>query len=412
MKRFQAAFYCRIAVVAALAAAGSPVNAKTLCVAPATTGCYSTIQSAVSAAMPGDTIRVSEGTYKEQVFINKASLSLTADEATVDATGKAWGIVIDSTHNVSISGFRVRNANFAGILVANSSAISLLNNRVRDNDEALAPPHCPGLPSVFAKGEDLDCGEGIFLSGVDHSLLAQNTVTHNAGGILITDDTGPSHDNVIEENEVVYNTNGDCGITLPSHSGAGVYNNRVIRNNSSHNSGPGVGIFAPGPGSKAYGNVVAYNTLMGNGNPGVTMHNHAVVSGAPLPVFNDNTIVGNHISANQADGEDAATAGPTGINVYSLVAITGMIIEGNDIDDESIDVNIKVPAASTTTPQFTLRLNSFARNETGVNNAGTAPVDARLNWWGCRKGPGNDSCATVSGAGVVFDPWLTASPQD
>src|SRR6185312_9192423 len=155
---------------------------------------------------------------------------------------------------------------------------------------------CPGLPSPFVPADNLDCGEGIHLSGVDHSTIMNNLVERNAGGILVTDDTGATHDNVISGNTVENNVP-DCGITLPSHSGAGVFQNTVSGNFVAENGGAGVGIFAPGPGTQTYANVIVNNSLSGNGQPGVTVHNHAApgvggVPGVAPPVkFSDNVIV-------------------------------------------------------------------------------------------------------------------------
>ena len=86
----------------------------------------------------------------------------------------------------------------------------------------------------------------------------------NAGGILLTDETGPNHDNLITGNLVTENGY-DCGITLASHRAApgyggagrvpyGVFHNTVAYNESSKNglavsgNGVGVGLFtSPGP---------------------------------------------------------------------------------------------------------------------------------------------------------------------
>lgn len=309
--------------------------------------------------MPGDTIDVAHGTYKETVTIAK-SLSLIGEASPntiIDAINRNNGLIIMGATDVVVSGFTVENANTAGIWVVNSSDVTISNNRVIDNDRSLVPgsstasPACPALVgTVFEAGEAFDCGEGIFLSGVDHSIVASNLITGNAGGILLTDDTAPSHDNVITTNSVVRNTALDCGITLPSHSGQGVYHNTVSGNDSSYNGGPGVGIFAPGPGSKAYANVIVNNTLRGKGLPGVTMHNHAapgvgtVPAGAPPVMFNDNIIVGNDISANQADNQDTATPGPTGIHVFSLAPMTGTVISQNTVHQETYDIIVHVPA--------------------------------------------------------------------
>lgn len=400
-----------------------PASAKILCVnSSGSGGCYTSISAAVTAAAPGDTIRVAHGSYAELVTIPKP-LSLIGENqenTTIEALNKTFGIYVDGFDNpglssVVISGFTVENANNAGIAVSNASDVTISDNEVRYNDRGLVlgnPNTCPTLSAYpYFFGEGLDCGEGIFLTGVDHSTVADNVVTDNAGGILITDDSGASHDDVISGNSIERNIGGDCGITIPSHSGDGVYHNTVSDNDSSYNSGPGVGIFAPGPGSKAYANVVIHNKLRGNGLPGVTMHNHAApgVNGVPafLPpvVFNDNVIAGNEISENSQDFSDAATAGPTGINVYSLAPMTGTIITQNVIREEQLDIVIKVPGVGA--PAVQIHLNNFPQHDVGVQNAGTAQVDATQNWWGCSGGPGANGCATISGTGVLFVPWLS-----
>ncbi len=404
-------------------AAGRVAAAATLCVNPAGAGgCYTSIGAAVSAASAGDTIRVSRGTYAEDVMITKAALSLIGENAmntVINATGKVNGVTITGAAGVIVSGFTVENAETAGIWVVDSSSITISGNRVIDNDTGLVPgvnTTCPPLSGTpFESGEAMDCGEGVFFSGVDHSIIANNTVTGNAGGLLITDDTGPTHDNLITDNSVVRNTALDCGITIPSHSGAGVFHNTVSGNDSSYNGGPGVGIFAPGPGSKAYGNVVVNNHLRGNGLPGVTMHNHAApgVDGVPPqapPVdFDDNLIMGNDISANAQDFEDAATTGPTGINIFSVAPMSGTIISQNGIHEEALDVVINIPASGDV-PVVRLRLNNLP-GQVGVQNAGTSNVDARENWWGCSGGPSANGCATVLGTKILIAPWLTVPFQ-
>lgn len=391
--------------------------AAVLCVNTGATGaCFHSISAAVAAAAPGDTIHVARGSYNEDVTITK-SLSLIGENkenTIIDATGETNGITITNAHDVVVSGFTVENANAAGVWITGSSFVTISDNIVMNNDKGLIPganASCPALAGTpFEQGEAMDCGEGVFLSAVDHSILANNTITLNAGGILVTDDTGPTHDNVIAGNSVVRNTELDCGITLPSHSGAGVFHNTISGNDSSYNGGPGVGIFAPGPGSKAYGNVVVNNRLRGNGLPGVTMHNHAApgVNGVPAflppPIFNDNVILGNDIAANSQDFEDAATAGPTGINIYSVGPMTGTIVSQNVIHQEALDIVIKVPAAAL--PAVQVHLNNLP-GKVGLQNAGTATVDATQNWWGCSRGPGANGCARISGSGVLFIPWLT-----
>jgi parallel beta-helix repeat protein len=400
----------------------------TLCVTKhPSPGCpYSTIGAAVAAASAGDVINVDEGTYHEDVVIGKA-ISLVGEnrnKTIIDATGLANGIYVDGLDNgglvgVSVSGFQVQNANFEGILVTNSSDVTITDNHVLKNDASLiiSSDTCTGIPP-FETSEGDDCGEGIHFSGVHHSIVANNLVEKNAGGILLTDDTGATHDNLVLGN-TVQNNPYDCGITLASHpffapgppTAAGVFHNTVSGNVSEHNgfqvpgAGAGVGLFAPAPFNKTYGNVVVDNILTNNGIPGVAMHAHA-----PGATLSDNMIAGNHISGNGADTEDTATPGPTGINVSGgdngsgmpLAVITGTVIAGNVIEQETIGIAVKTDSL------VVAHLNDLVNQGIGVDNLAAGAVDARLNWWGCSRGPTATGCAEVSGTNVLFVPFLTS----
>lgn len=407
-----------LAVVLVLAATARSATAATWCVNPGgQTGCVKTIGAAVSGASPGDSIYVAPGTYAESVVIGMPLALIGADpsKTTIDATGLPNGIWVDGIDHaglsgVVISGLTVQNANFEGILVTNASNVTVSENTVTGNNKGLAitstATTCPGLP-VWETNEAEDCGEGIHLMGVDHSAVLNNTVQNNAGGILISDDTGATHDNLVSGNLVANNAS-DCGITLASHvpaaiSGSatalGVYHIMVSNNQSMQNGGAGVGIFASAPGTKSYGNVATNNTLTGNGLPGVAMHGHT-----PNQNLNDNVIVGNRISGNAADTADAATPGPTGINVFSVTPVTGLVISRNVVDQELVGVAVKLPG------EVLVFRNSLAGNTIGVANLGSGTVTANSNWWGCSGGPiglvaSFAGCSYTSGA-VNVASWL------
>lgn len=418
-------------LVLLFACGASGLAAATLCVNPSgSAGCKSTIAAAVAAAAPGDTIQVFPGTYKEDVVITKsiALIGLGWEQPVIDATGLANGIFVNGMSSapgagvsgVVISGFTIRNANFEGILVANASDVSLAGNKVFDNNQALdiSAPACPGIPA-FETNEGEDCGEGIHLMATDHAIVVRNESAHNSGGILISDETGPSHANLIKENSV-HDNPFDCGITLASHGPAtsaiptahlpfGVTANTILRNVVKRNgfqvpgAGAGVGIFAPFPGTTDAGNVVVNNVLSDNGLPGITMHNHAAAPSPAPPVnMNDNVLVGNEISGNGQDTLDAATSGPTGINIFSVAPVTGTIISQNVIQGEQIDVAFNAPVG-----QVNAHFNDFAPGSIGVDNIGTGIVSATENWWGCATGPGTGKCASTAGPGTtIFTPWL------
>jgi parallel beta-helix repeat protein len=399
----------------------------TLCVTKnPSPGCpYSTIGAAVAAASAGDVIQVSQGTYKEDVVVGKAISLVGANRnnTIIDATGLKNGIYVDGLDNagligVSVSGFKVQNANFEGILITNASGVTISGNHVLKNNINLniSGAVCTDIPP-FETNEGFDCGEGIHLSGVDHSIIADNLVENNSGGILLSDDTGATHDNLVLGN-TVQNNPFDCGITLASHQffapgppvAAGVFHNTISGNVSDHNgrqvpgAGAGVGLFAAAPFNKTYGNVVVNNIITDNGLPGVAMHAHS-----PGAMLSDNMIAGNHISGNAADTADTATSGPTGINVSGgdngmgqpLAVITGTVIAGNTIEQETIGIAVKTDAL------VGAHLNDFINPGIGVDNINGGSVNATLNWWGCSRGPTAAGCSDISGANILYLPFLT-----
>ncbi len=410
-----------LAVLCVAAGMVQPAGASTLCVNAHGSGCYATIGAAVADAKPGDTIQVAQGIYREDVVIG-IPLSLVGKNAAntiIDATGLANGIYIDGLDNaglsgVSVTGFTVQNANFEGILITNASNVMIQGNRVAGNDRSLdfATTSCPGLPA-FETSEGEDCGEGIHLSGVTQSKFAQNLIENNSGGILVSDETAATHDNWIVNN-VVRNNTLDCGITIPSHPPAflpfgtapyGVYNITVSGNDVLYNGingvGAGIGLFGFLPGARVSGNTISGNRIIGNGLPGVTMHAHS-----PGEDMNGNMITGNYISGNGADGEDAATPGTAGINLYINVdgapGPSGIVVSKNVIKDEMNDVVVHTPES------VSVNWNNLNGGGMGVVNLGTASVDASNNWWGCAQGPGANGCSGMDSSNVTDTPFLTS----
>ena len=95
---------------------------------------YQTIQEAINAASPGDTIIVSSGLYaEEQINVNK-SLSLLADGGVlVDGLNKGHVFYVTASH-VTIQGFTVKNSktDMWGIQLKNVQNCTLEQNIIRD----------------------------------------------------------------------------------------------------------------------------------------------------------------------------------------------------------------------------------------------------------------------------------------
>jgi parallel beta-helix repeat protein len=339
--------------------------AATLCVAPGGAGgCQSSIQAAVTAAAAGDTIKVAAGTYKENITINKAVSVIGAGAGqsiiSADPTVAKEGVTIDGVTSgaATFSGFTVTNSALSGILVQNSSGVTVSNNTVIHNDLNLnLDTHtCPG---AFPFDQD-DCGEGLHLRGVSNSQILNNLVTDDAGGILLTDETAATTGNTIDGNRVQDNVE-DCGITLASHPsqiippttqggqptfkpGFGVFKNSITNNVVSGNGAAGVGIFASVPGTGSYDNLVQGNTIYGNGIAGVSLHSHA-----PGQNLDGNQIIGNTVGTNNLFGDsDAGDFQTTGILLMAaVVPAKGTVITGNTITGNDIGIWLANTASST-----------------------------------------------------------------
>ena len=299
-----------------------------------------TIGYAVRQASPGDTISVDSGTYHESLMVTKR-LALIGHHATIDAAGLASppnGVQISGggAAGTLVSGFTIENAGLEGIFALRTSKVVIENNTLFHNDAY------GKSDSLCTKHQD-DCGEAIHLQTVSGAVVRGNTVHNNLGGILLTDETGPTRDNLISDNTIGDNPS-DCGITLASHwvdsskvataEVAGIYRNTVTRNTVSGSGGAGIGIFAAGPGGAAWGNIVDGNTVTKNGLAGLAIHSHAKFQNVDGNVFRNNTVSGNATDAmNPADHQ------PAGISIYSsVVPIRNTVVTGNTISDEKVGI--------------------------------------------------------------------------
>jgi nitrous oxidase accessory protein NosD len=305
-----------------------------------------TIGHAVSVAAPGTTIHVDLGTYHEQVSVTKR-LTLVGNHAVVDATGLAggiqplagmgivgYGILVDgpAAGGSTVKGFTIEHATGEGILVAQTSKIRIEGNTVMFNDA--------GFNSTLTRecqaqgGVPGDCGEGIHLVSVTWSHVTNNRLEDNIGGILVTDEVGPSAHNVISGNtSMIGILHG--GITLESRNSValtdatmgGVYDNLVINNFSAGNEF-GVGIFALVPGAASYNNRVIHNELAVNVEAGVEVH--AI---GPSQSVSGNAIVNNTIFGNGIDPVSGSSQ-PTGIALFSAGAPVSVAVTDNHISGE------------------------------------------------------------------------------
>ena len=221
------------------------------------------------------------------------------------ASARRWGSFGDRGGGRSLY---VSGATGEGILATGSlksgsiSHVTIQDNRVVGNDLGGIPPSTGvGYPQCEAVGGvPGHRGQGIHLMGVADSVIRDNYDSGNTGGILITDEFGPTHNNLVEDNIV---TGNQYDLFANATAGTG-----------------------------SYDNLVEDNHIAGNDLSGVTMHAHTVGPGQ-FEDLNGNKIVDNVIGQNNLGGDrlDGSQSDPstTGILVFSGTVPVNVTIAHN-----------------------------------------------------------------------------------
>jgi hypothetical protein len=124
---------------------------------------YQTIQSAINAASGGDTIIVSDGTYYENIIVNKELTIRAASSPIVDGggSGACFGIY-SSLDNVTIDGFEIRNATYgiwiygAGASSTTYNNVALTNNNIHDHTQKAILTTDAAVNSLTISGSTID----------------------------------------------------------------------------------------------------------------------------------------------------------------------------------------------------------------------------------------------------------------
>ena len=188
------------------------INENTIIVAKDGSGDYTSIQEAIDNATEGDIIRVWEGTYYENVVVNKTvSLIGNGSEVTaINGSGDDGDVVTFTADWVNMSGFEIAESGESNVGILIKSNYNTINNNSLNNNGEY------GIHIHFSESNSLTdnkmVGEGIYIAG---SMLK----TWNTHHIDTT--------NTINGKPVQYYKNVN-GITVPSGAG------QVILANSSH----------------------------------------------------------------------------------------------------------------------------------------------------------------------------------
>lgn len=183
---------------------------------------FTTIQSAIDAAMPGDNIQVCAGNYTEDVNVNKANITLQGagvDVSTITGPHLSGGgdTVLITAGGVTIDGFTITrtgnnvadwaaNTQNQGINVAASSGVTIQNSKITGNRN------------------------GIYVGqSSNNTTIRRNIIESNRTGVHIVDNNASLvEENFIENNwtmGVLYRTEGGAPALIHT-----VRNNRIAGN--------------------------------------------------------------------------------------------------------------------------------------------------------------------------------------
>ena len=251
------------------------------------------IQSAVEAARPGDTIRVMPGIYSETVYIDKDDIHLVGviqagQRATLDGLGNLNDAILYSGNNILIENFKITRYKGNGIMSQAGNNFEIRNNLVIDT----------GIYGIFPQLGSNGLIEHNVVSGIadaaiyvgmsDNIHVAHNEVFDSVAGIEIEN----SRHAIVENNYVHDNTGGILAFITPGLPIKTTYdviirNNFIIDNNTPNFGAPGSTVAGIPSGTgilvmAADDVVIEGNIIVNNKVAGILINDHANASGLTL----------------------------------------------------------------------------------------------------------------------------------
>jgi parallel beta-helix repeat protein len=189
---------------------------------------FTSIQAAIDAAQPGDTVFVYNGTYYGNLVVNK-TINLIGEDRNSTIINFMGGedVIYVSSNWVNITGFTI-NESGATTLVAGIKLDNIHYCRIAYNNISVDNKFGIFLDSSsnnLIKGNNASSSwvDGIYLQSSSNNTITDNIVLDNGGGIYLAS----SSNNIITGNFVL---NNDMGISLFSSSNNNICHHNYIDN--------------------------------------------------------------------------------------------------------------------------------------------------------------------------------------
>jgi parallel beta-helix repeat protein len=169
-----------------------------------------TIQGAVNAAYNGDTIQVAQGTYYENVIVNKSLSIVGQEKGSTIIDGNLVGNVVNVTaSHVSICNFTVRRSgttwpNYTGIHISGASFGNNVSGNIITSNVLGVYFDYPSSNNTIDGNSITNNGQGICLSGSSNNSILRNNVTSNYYDGITLDSS--SNYNVLRNNRMTWNS--------------------------------------------------------------------------------------------------------------------------------------------------------------------------------------------------------------
>jgi parallel beta-helix repeat protein len=263
------------------------INGKTLYVGGSRPENYAKIQDAIDNASDGDTVFVYNGTYFENIVIDK-TISLIGENKNgtiIDGNGVGDVVYISVTIGI-FSGFTIQNSGDdrysklkcnAGMKIDSNGSFNIIGNNIVHNFFGIISYN---TYSIKIAGNIISNNAyGIYLSNSSINNISKNIITNDYDGISYHGIRLVQTDNTIVASNTISNSYYGDGINLQS------VDNTLVINNTISNNHDGIAIYFPSNNNTITGNYISHN-------------DHGISTGLHITNLSNNKIIENNFTEN------------------------------------------------------------------------------------------------------------------